>query len=357
MVQWLRGLFAGGRDRDPRRYQPIIDKVNALEAAYQALDDEALRAKTLEFRRRLGVPVDQLGFVLHDTDGNVAPVDPTASHETLDDILPEAFAAVREAARRALGMRHYDVQLMGGIALHRGQIAEMRTGEGKTLVASLPLYLNALTGRGCHLITPNDYLSRVGGGWMGPVNARLGITTGVICHEFAGVFNSDYVDPVPRGDERLAHWQPVARRDAYRADITYGTNHEFGFDYLRDNMVYDLSQMAQRDLAYAIVDEVDNILIDEARTPLIISGPTDEPPDTYGRFARIVERLREEEHYTVDLKSKSVMMTDEGIDRVERLAGVANIYGEDDYTLVHYLQGALRAHVTFRRDRDYVLVH
>ena len=156
MVQWLRGLFAGGRDRDPRRYQPIIDKVNALEATYQALNDEALRAKTLEFRRRLGVPVDQLGFVLHDTDGNVAPVDPSAGHETLDDILPEAFAAVREAARRALGMRHYDVQLMGGIALHRGQIAEMRTGEGKTLVASLPLYLNALTGRGCHLITPND---------------------------------------------------------------------------------------------------------------------------------------------------------------------------------------------------------
>ena len=357
MVQWLRGLFAGGRDRDPRRYQPIIDKVNALEATYQALNDEALRAKTLEFRRRLGVPVDQLGFVLHDTDGNVAPVDPSAGHETLDDILPEAFAAVREAARRALGMRHYDVQLMGGIALHRGQIAEMRTGEGKTLVASLPLYLNALTGRGCHLITPNDYLSRVGGGWMGPVNARLGITTGVICHEFAGVFNPDYIDPVPRGDERLAHWQPVARRDAYRADITYGTNHEFGFDYLRDNMVYDLSQMAQRDLAYAIVDEVDNILIDEARTPLIISGPADEPPDTYGRFARIVERLREEEHYTVDLKAKSVMMTDEGIDRVEQLAGVANIYGEEDYTLVHYLEQALRAHVTFRRDRDYVLVH
>jgi preprotein translocase subunit SecA len=357
MVQWLRGLFAGGRDRDPRRYQPSVDKVNSLEVAYQALDDEALRNKTLEFRRRLGVPVDALGFVIHDPHGNIAPLGPSAGHESLDDILPEAFAAVREAARRALGMRHYDVQITGGIALHRGHIAEMRTGEGKTLVASLPLYLNALTGRGCHLITPNDYLSRVGGGWMGPVNARLGITTGVICHEFAGVFNPDYVDPTPRGDERLAHWQPVARRDAYRADITYGTNHEFGFDYLRDNMVYDLSQMVQRDLAYAIVDEVDNILIDEARTPLIISGPADEPPDTYGRFARIVERLRAEDHYTVDLKAKAVMMTDEGIDRVEQLAGVQNIYGEENYTLVHYLEQALRAHVTFRRDRDYVLVH
>ena len=371
MVQWLRGLLGLVRDRDPRRFRPIVDRVNALEATFEALDDEALRAKTGEFRRRLGVPVDDAGFVITDAGGGGGASLSRRSGggiegggrpgvggdlESLDDLLPEAFAAVREAARRAIGLRHYDVQLMGGLALHHGQIAEMRTGEGKTLVASLPLYLESLVGRGSHLVTPNDYLSRVGGGWMGPVYARLGITTGVICHDFAGVFNPDHLDPVDHGDDRLMHWQPVSRRDAYRADITYGTNHEFGFDYLRDNMVYDPSQMVQRDLAYAIVDEVDNILIDEARTPLIISGPADEAPDTYVRFARIVERLREEDHYTIDLKARSVLVTEEGIDRVEQLAGVANLYAEENYTLVHYLEQALRAHAIFRRDRDYVLV-
>ncbi|NCV23578.1 MAG: preprotein translocase subunit SecA, partial [Chloroflexi bacterium] len=272
-------------------------------------------------------------------------------------LLLVAEAEVEEPARRVIGMRHYDVQLIGGIVLQRGQIAEMRTGEGKTFVASLPLYLNALVGNGCHLITPNDYLSRVGGGWMGPVYYRLGMTTGVICHEFAGIYSPHYTDPTSRGDDRLMHWEPVSRRDAYHADITYGTNHEFGFDYLRDNMVYDLGQMVQRDLHYAIVDEVDNILIDEARTPLIISGPADEPPDTYAKFASIVTQLREERDFTIDLKARSVMITEEGIDRVERLAGVSNLYAEENYTLVHYLEQALRAGVIFRRDRDYVLLH
>ena len=356
MVAFIKRLMGIGNDTNVRRIQPLVARINALEPSFTALTDDQLREKTAEFRKRLGVTGVRHGGD-SDAQGAGATPAPPAAVETLDDLLPEAFAAVREAARRAIGMRHYDVQLIGGIVLHRGQIAEMRTGEGKTFVASLPLYLNALVGNGCHLITPNDYLSRVGGGWMGPVYYRLGMTTGVICHEFAGIYSPHYTDPTPRGDDRLMHWEPVSRRDAYHADITYGTNHEFGFDYLRDNMVYDLGQMVQRDLHYAIVDEVDNILIDEARTPLIISGPADEPPDTYAKFASIVTQLREERDFTIDLKARSVMITEEGIDRVERLAGVSNLYAEENYTLVHYLEQALRAGVIFRRDRDYVLLH
>ena len=211
---------------------------------------------------------------------------------------------------------------MGGIVLHSGRIAEMRTGEGKTLVASLPLYLNALTGRGVHLVTPNDYLSRLGGGWMGPVYRNLGLSVGVISHEFAGIYDPEFDDPDPHGDERLNHWRPVERREAYAADILYGTNNEFGFDYLRDNMVVDIEQTVQRPLYFAIVDEVDNILIDEARTPLIISGPAEEATDRYYQFAQLVKQLRQERDYEIDEKRKSVQVTDEGIDRVEQMLGL-----------------------------------
>ncbi|MGH2350585.1 MAG: preprotein translocase subunit SecA, partial [Chloroflexota bacterium] len=367
MIGWLSKLVVGGGDREVKRLDPIVKKINALELEFQQLSDDALRAKTAEFRGRLGVEAASAAAGDDQARADELMVAPGGNGkprgvgrvERLEDLLPEAFAAVREASRRTIGLRHFDVQLVGGMVLHSGKIAEMKTGEGKTLVASLPLYLNALLGRGCHLVTPNDYLSRVGGGWMGPVYLALGISVGVICShpdQFAGMYDPEYDDSIDHGDDRLMHWRPVTRQDAYRADITYGTNNEFGFDYLRDNMEMDLAALRQRELYYAIVDEVDSILVDEARTPLIISGPAEEPPDTYYKFAQIVSRLQEETDYTVDLKMRSVMLTDEGIAKVERLAGVENIYDEGNYHLVHYLEQALKAQVIFRRDRDYVLV-
>ncbi len=323
--------WVAGTDRQLKRLRATAAAITALEPDMESLSAAALRDKTDEFRDRL------------------------AAGETLDDVLVEAFAVVREAGKRTLGQRMYDVQLMAGMVLHSGKIAEMRTGEGKTLVATLPLYLNALAGKGCHLVTPNDYLSRIGGGWMGPIYHALGLSVGVIAHEFGGLYDPDDQDPQQHGDPRLDHWRRVSRQEAYAADVTYGTNHEFGFDYLRDNMVLALSQMVQRPLYYAIVDEVDNILIDEARTPLIISGPAEEPTDTYYKFARVVNSLLEDRDFTVDLKLKAVSLTDEGIDRVERQVSVDNIYGEDNYHLVHYLEQALKAKVLFQRDSEYVL--
>ncbi|GER83382.1 protein translocase subunit SecA [Thermogemmatispora aurantia] len=255
--------------------------------------------------------------------------------KTLDDLLPEAFAVVREVARRVLNMRHFDVQLIGGVVLHQGKIAEMKTGEGKTLVATLPVYLNALTGKGVHVVTVNDYLARRDAEWMGKIYRFLGMSVGVIVNA---------VEP-----------QSPERRAAYAADITYGTNNEFGFDYLRDNMVTDLSQLVQRELNYAIVDEVDNILIDEARTPLIISGPGPESTDLYVKFARLVPRLKPEIDYTVDEKSRTVMLTDEGIEKMERMLGTQNLYAEEHLDLARYMENALKAHVLFKRDRDYLV--
>ncbi|MCK4315869.1 MAG: preprotein translocase subunit SecA, partial [Anaerolineae bacterium] len=260
----LRGLFkkvvGDSNQREIARLQKVVERINALEPEFEALDGAQLRAKTDEFRQRL------------------------AQGKTLDDVLAEAFTAVREAAKRTIGLRHYDVQLIGGILLHQGKIVEMKTGEGKTLVATLPFYLNALEGKGVHLITVNDYLARRDGGWMGPVFEALGISVGLVVPQFFGTYDSSYVDPAGNlEDERLVHWRPVRRQEAYQADITYGTNNEFGFDYLRDNMVHDLSQCVQRELHYAIIDEVDNILIDEARTPLIISGPAEESSELYRR--------------------------------------------------------------------------
>src|SRR5690606_24995663 len=252
---------------------------------------------------------------------------------TLDDLLPEAFAVVREAARRTLGERHYDVQLMGGIVLHEGRIAEMKTGEGKTLVATLPVYLNALTGRGVHVVTVNDYLAKRDAEWMGAVYRFLGLTVGVIVHE------KDFAQ----------------RREAYACDVTYGTNNEFGFDYLRDNMVLREDQMVQRELHYAIIDEVDSILIDEARTPLIISGAAEASTDHYYKFAQLVRQLKPNEDYTVDEKARTVAITEEGVAKVERMLGVDNLYDDTNFRLTHYLQQALRAHTLFQRDRDYVV--
>ncbi len=329
MLKVLERWLGRGEDRAWRRYLPTVERVNALEPDFERLSDEALRAKTEEFRRRL-------------RDG-----------QTLDDLLPEAFAAVREASKRTLGLRHFDVQIIGGAVLHEGKIAEMKTGEGKTLVATLPLYLNALLGRGCHLVTPNDYLSRVGAGWMGPVYHALGLSVGVICHEFAGLYDPAYQDPKPHADDRLNHFRPVPRREAYRADITYGTNNEFGFDYLRDNMALRLEDTVQRELYYAIVDEVDFILIDEARTPLIISGQVEESTRKYYEFARLVRRLQPGVDYTVDEKAKNAFLTDEGVRKVERLLGVDNLGEHAD--ALHHVQQALRAHACYHRDVDYVV--
>jgi preprotein translocase subunit SecA len=310
--------------------QPIIDTINGFEDEYKKLSNDELKDKTRDFKSRL-----ENGAVL-------------------DDILPEAFAAVRESASRILGQRHYDVQLVGGIVLHRGQIAEMRTGEGKTLVATLPIYLNALEGKGVHLITVNDYLARVGAGWMAPVYYALGLNTGVIIHDNAYIYDPSYIDE-SQFDERLQHFRRIPRREAYYCDITYGTNNEFGFDYLRDNMVYTLNQTVQRTLHYAIVDEIDSILIDEARTPLIISAPAEESGDKYARFAQIVERLDENEDYNVDEKLRAATLTEGGIMKVEKILGLGNIYVEGGVKEVHHLEQALKARVLFKRDRDYVI--
>ncbi|HKY51626.1 MAG TPA: preprotein translocase subunit SecA [Candidatus Limnocylindria bacterium] len=311
-----------------RRLRKVVEKINALEPTTKALSDDALCARTAEFRERL------------------------AKGDTLDDILPEAFAAVREAARRTLGQRHFDVQLMGAMALHKGHIAEMKTGEGKTLVASAALYLNALAGKGAHLVTTNDYLAKTGAGWMAPIYHLLGLSVAYIAHEKSAVYDpSVTLDAV---DERHRHWRDVGRRDAYLADITYGQNSEFGFDYLRDNMVDDLARMVQRDLNYAIVDEADSILIDEARTPLIISSPAEDISEQYHRFASVAKKLRPETDYLLEEKLHAVTLTEEGIAKVEKLLGLQNMY-EGDVMAVHFMDNALKAHAMYHRDKEYVV--
>jgi preprotein translocase subunit SecA len=334
MRKFLSKVFGDTTSRTLKEISSQVAAINELEPQFTKLNDDQLAAKTLSFKERL------------------------AQGETLDDLLPEAFAAVREASKRTSGQRHFDVQLTGGIVLHTGKIAEMRTGEGKTLVASLPLYLNALTGRGVHLVTPNDYLSRLGGGWMGPVYHALGVSVGVISHEFAGIYDPSFEDPSPHGDDRLNHWRPVERKEAYEADILYGTNNEFGFDYLRDNMVVDIAQTVQRPLYYAIVDEVDNILIDEARTPLIISGPAEEATDRYYQFSQLVKQLREGRDFEIDVKRKTVQVTDEGIDRVEHLLGLpegASLYDDRYNDLVHFLENALKAKALYQLNKEYII--
>jgi preprotein translocase subunit SecA len=277
-----------------------------------------------------------------------------ASGKSLNEILPQAFALAREAAERTIQKRHYDVQLIGGIVMHEGKIAEMKTGEGKTLVATLPAYLNALTGKGVHVVTVNDYLARRDTGWMGRVYHELGLTTGCIIHNESFIYDPDYKDE-SHDDERLQHLRPITRQEAYAADITYGTNNEFGFDYLRDNMVDDVKRLVQRELHYAIVDEVDSILIDEARTPLIISAPAEESTDKYYKFAQLASRLKPDEHFTVDEKLKAVSLTDEGIAALEKALGVENVYEAGNVEDVHHIEQALKARALFRLDRDYVV--
>jgi preprotein translocase subunit SecA len=340
-------LFGDPNERVIKSFKSTIQKINELEDKYKKLSDEELKNLTTEFRKKLGVSIDENGKIIQ-------ALNFEEQNNIIDELLPEAFAAVREASGRVSGQRHYDVQLIGGIILHKGQIAEMKTGEGKTLVATLPLYLNALSGRGVHLVTVNDYLSRVGAGWMAPVYAALGLSTGVIIHDQALQYDADHVDD-SQFDERLQHFKQVHRQQAYRCDILYGTNNEFGFDYLRDNMVQKLSEKVQRDLHYAIVDEVDSILIDEARTPLIISAPAEESTDRYYTFAELVERLKEEEDYNVDEKLRVSTLTEAGISKMEEWLDISNIYTEGGIKEVHHIEQALKARVLFKRDRDYVV--
>ncbi len=326
MFKSIAKLIGGSSDRVVKKLQPYVDEVNGLEPEFEALTDEGLRVTTEEFRARLG-------------DG-----------EDLDDILPESFAAVREAAKRTLRQRHFDVQIIGGVVLHDGKIAEMRTGEGKTLVATLPAYLNGLTGKGVHVVTVNDYLARRDAQWMGQVYDFLGLSVGVLQHDSAYLYDSS-----GKGKKGIQRLRDVSRRDAYAADITYGTNNEFGFDYLRDNMVIDRSQRVQGALAYGIVDEVDNILIDEARTPLIISGPAEESTKEYYRFSKLVPSLDSEKDYTIDEKHRAVSLTADGMSKVERLLRVDNLYDPANFRLVHFVENALKARTIFERDREYVV--
>ena len=323
----------------------MVEQINGLEPEFEKLTDTELREKTDEFRQRLG-------------DG-----------ETLDDLLPEAFAATREASRRTIGLRHFDAQLIGGMVLHQGKIAEMKTGEGKTLVATLAFYLNALTGKGVHLITVNDYLARRDVQWMGPIYHALGLSVASIVHDVSYRFDPTYITK----DYRYLNLRPISRQDAYAADITYGTNNEFGFDYLRDNMKFALEEYVQRELNFAVVDEVDNILIDEARTPLIISGPAEESTDKYYTLNRIIPKLQRgavtqgdpsqedreaimaQGDYTIDEKAKTVSLTESGVAKVERLLGVHNLYDPRHIDMLHHVNQALKAHSIFKRDVDYVI--
>src|SRR6187402_2437899 len=360
--------FVDSNDREIRRLQPMVDQTNALEAEYEALSDEEIRAHFAELRAEItevAVPDEPSEDELHHPDlerrRELKKERRTRENErvqkALDEILPEVFAMTREAMKRTLGMRHFDVQLIGAAVLHQGKIAEMRTGEGKTLVAPMAAILNATAGRGVHVVTVNDYLARRDPQWMGPVFHFLGVSVGMITHDASFVFEPGY----PTTDERLINLRPVTRVEAYAADITYGTNNEFGFDYLRDNMVVELDQRVQRERSFAIVDEVDNILIDEARTPLIISGQAEESADLYFTFARLVPRMKarpegaaEGGDYFVDLKDRAVSPTEEGINKMEGWLGVENMYDADPRLARHFDQ-ALKAHALYKRDRDYIV--
>jgi preprotein translocase subunit SecA len=340
MFKWFSKLV-DSNEKELKRLQPIVDRINSLEADFQRLSNVQLRDKTSEFKEKLARGEESL----------------------LEEILPESYAAVREAARRTIKQRHFDVQIMGGIILHQGKIAEMATGEGKTLTATLPLYLNALTGKGCHLVTVNDYLAKRDCQWMGAIYSALGVSVACINAQQSPdepapsyIYDTDY----DTEEAKWNHLRPISRRQAYEADITYGTNNEFGFDYLRDNLVLDLSQCVQRTLNYAIVDEVDNILIDEARTPLIISGPAEEAASKYRTFASLVPHLTKDEDYNIDERTRTVALSDRGITKAENmlkregLLKEPSLYDPSNYLLTQHLESALKAHALFRRDRDYV---
>lgn len=325
----LFGKLLDSNEREINKLKPIIDQVNNLEKKVSKLSDKDLKAKFQELKSK-----HQKGA-------------------SLDALLPEAFALVREAALRTLKMRHFDVQMIGAVALHQGKIAEQKTGEGKTLSATPALFLNAISGKGVHLVTVNDYLARRDAGWMGPLFHALGASVGVIIHDQAFIFDPKHKD-TSHGDKRLQHLRPVSRKEAYGADITYGTNNEFGFDYLRDNMVFNLADKVQRGHFFAVVDEVDSILIDEARTPLIISAPAQEPTEKYFKFAKLIDQLSPSTDYVIDEKLKTAHLTEHGTVKIEKILGVDNLY-EKDFATLHHLEEALKARTLFQKDKDYVV--
>ena len=343
MLEKFKKIFGDQNSKEVKKLEPIVEKINSFEDIISKLSDEELKAKTIEFKERL------------------------KNKETLDNILPEAFAVVRETARRTLDQRHYDTQLMGGILLHKGGIAEMRTGEGKTLVATLPVYLNALTGRGVHVVTVNDYLSRRDAVWMGQIYAFLGISVGVINHDISFIYDATHIkseegskDDKERDEEGSykvvdEFLKQSTRQEAYRADITYGTNSEFGFDYLRDNIEHSKENLRQREYNYVIVDEIDSILIDEARTPLIISIPDRESGELYAKFAKIAQGLKEGEDFEIDEKKKAISLKDSGIEKAEKSLGVDNIYTDKGIKYVHHLETAVRAKALFKLNKSYVV--
>src|SRR5438128_6539667 len=387
MLNIIKKVVGTKNDREIRRMRPYVDQINSLGPEYEKLSDGELRAKTEQFKKRFQEATAQLRDALEAARAEASTADIEQREElksrveesdkelrevearALEELIPEAFAACREASKRTIGLRHFDVQLIGGVVLHEGKIAEMKTGEGKTLVATLPLYLNSLTGRGTHLITVNDYLARRDVQWMGPIYHKLGVSVASIVHETSYLFDPTYLTK----DYRYLNLRPITRQEAYLADVIYGTNNEFGFDYLRDNMKFSLEEYVQRELNFAVVDEVDNILIDEARTPLIISGPAEESTDKYYIIDRIIPKLQrgaviqgdpsqddraaieKQGDYTIDEKSRSVTLTESGVAKVERLLGVHNLYDPRQIDTLHHVQHALKSHAIFKRDVDYVV--
>ena len=374
----LQGVFGDPAKRNLARMRKIIKVINGLEPKYEAMSDGELKAQTNVLKERLdtlnkkaeaNIARAKLKASAKKSETKAESTDGTKKQSTsvkskklernetkiLSEILPDAFALVREATKRVLGMRHYDVQMIGGIVLHEGNVAEMKTGEGKTLVALLPSFLNALTGRGVHVVTVNDYLAQRDAGWNAPVYHFLGMSVGVIIADASFLYDPEYINE-EHTDERMQHLKPCTRKQAYQADVTYGTNNEFGFDYLRDNMVNEVDFLRQRELNFAIVDEVDSILIDEARTPLIISAPAGDNPDSYYQFAKIASHLGPDD-YVLDEKHRSVSLTDAGIEKVQRMLGIDNLYSADNTRLVYHMDQALRAQVVFQRDRDYVVTN
>ena len=374
----LQGVFGDPAKRNLARMRKIVKVINGLEPKYEAMSDDELKAQTNILKERLdtlnkkaeaNIARAKLKASAKKSETKAESTDSIKKQSTsvkseklernetkiLSEILPDAFALVREATKRVLGMRHYDVQMIGGIALHEGNVAEMKTGEGKTLVALLPSFLNALTGRGVHVVTVNDYLAQRDAGWNAPVYHFLGMSVGVIIADASFLYDPEYVNE-EHTDERMQHLKPCTRKQAYQADVTYGTNNEFGFDYLRDNMVNEVDFLRQRELNFAIVDEVDSILIDEARTPLIISAPAGDNPDSYYQFAKIASHLGPDD-YVLDEKHRSVSLTDAGIEKVQRMLGIDNLYSADNTRLVYHMDQALRAQVVFQRDRDYVVTN
>ena len=353
LTKFLQGVFGDAQKRILKRLWKKAQGINDLESKYEKMSDKELRAQTDVFKKKIDKALKQT----RDENGKVVLDKKNKIDDTkiLEEILPDAFAVAREASKRVLKMRPYDVQLIGGMVLNEGAVAEMKTGEGKTLVAMLPAYLNALTGHGVHVVTVNDYLAQRDAGWNGPIYDFLGISVGVIINNASFIYDCKYENDA-HDDERFLHLKPCTRKEAYNADITYGTNNEFGFDYLRDNMTSEVANLRQRELNYAIVDEVDSILIDEARTPLIISAPAGDNPESYYQFAKICSRLTPED-YILDEKRRSVTLTDDGIDKIQNILGVDNLYSTKNTPLVYHLEQALRAEVIFKRDKDYVVTN